>query len=127
MKPLNKVQKSHEFGDFAEEIAAQEYMRKGYVVLERNWRSGKTEIDIIAQKEDTVIIIEVKARNGKGEDALSAVTTDKRKRMIRAADTYLKKLPGNLNYRFDIVTCTGTSEQYTLEILEDAFVSTDVF
>ena len=116
-----------EFGKFAEEVAVQHYIKKGYTILERNWRLGKTEIDIIAQNADTLILIEVKARSGRDEDALSAVTTDKRKRMIRAADSYLRKMQGRLDYRFDIVTVTGTIQNYEIDVYEDAFVATDVF
>lgn len=118
---------AYDFGKFAEEIAAQEYLRKGYTILESRFRLGKNEIDIIAQKDNTVVIIEVKARSEHWEEALSAITTDKRKRMIRAADAFIRKLKGDYQYRFDIVTCTGNKNKYKLEIYEDAFLATDVF
>lgn len=122
-----KKQKANEFGDFAEELACQEYIKNGYTILERNWRLGKTEIDIIARKDDLIILIEVKARSGKDEDAISAVTSDKRRRMVRAADSYIKKQVGSYDYRFDIVACTGNIKNYDLEIVEDAFLAADLF
>lgn len=122
-----KKKEAGDFGKYAEELASREYIMRGYAILERQYRMGKTEIDIIAQKNDLIVIIEVKARSGEDEDALSAVTIDKRKRMIRAADAYLKRLPGLYDYRFDIVTVTGNKDQYELEIYEDAFMATDVF
>lgn len=124
---MNKRQEANEFGKFAEDVTAQYYIKNGCTILERNWRLGKTEIDIIAQNQDTLIVIEVKARSGNDEEAISSVTTDKRKRMIKAADAYLKKLQGNLDYRFDVVALTGNIKSYTMEVFEDAFVSTDVF
>ena len=126
MKKERKRQ-AQEFGHFAEEIIAQQYIKRGYAILERNWTLGKTEIDIIAQKDATVIIIEVKARSGKDEDALSAITPDKRRRMIRAADSYLKRLTGIYDYRFDIATVTGDTLNYEVNIFEDAFLAADLF
>ncbi|MCH5235712.1 MAG: YraN family protein [Muribaculaceae bacterium] len=127
MDKVDKIHQAHEFGKFAEEIASQYYLRNGYVILERNWRLRKTEIDLIAQKDDLIVIAEVKARSGEDEEALSAVTTDKRKRMIKAADFYLKSLPGLYNYRFDIITMTGNIEKYQLDVYEDAFLAADIF
>lgn len=120
-------QKALEFGLFAENQAADYYIKNGYTIRERRWKMGKTEIDLIAQKDDVIVLIEVKARNGKGEDALSAVNQDKRRRMIRAADNYLKGLQGSFYYRFDIVTCTGNIEDYQMEVYDDAFLAADLF
>lgn len=116
------------FGKIAEEAVAHEYIKTGYVILEQNWRLGKTEIDLIAQKEDQIIFIEVKARTGENSDPVEAVTRDKRKRMIRAADAYLKTLTGDYSYRLDIASVIMHLDgQMTLDILEDAFLSADLF
>lgn len=123
----HKVQLAHEFGLFAEEKATEEYIKRGCVVLERRWRLGKTEIDIIVQEGDTIVIIEVKGRSGRDMSPLEAITPDKKRRMVKAADVYIRRLKGTYNYRFDIVTITGNKDQYTLEILEDAFLSADIF
>ena len=123
---LKKIE-AKEFGRYAEEMATQEYIRRGYVIKERNWRLGKTEIDIIAQSGDILVIIEVKARKKDEIEALSAITVDKRKRMIRAADAYLRSFQGNFSYRFDIVACSGTIGDFNMKIYEDAFLATDLF
>lgn len=122
----DKKQNYYEFGLIAEEKVAEEYIKKGYTILDRRWKLGHTEIDIIAQRDNEIIIIEVKARSGNDEDALSAVTFDKRRRMVKAADSYLRRLKGEYNYRFDIVACTGSKEKFDIEIYEDAFLSTDL-
>lgn len=126
MNSESKIE-AYEFGLFAEEMVAEAYIKKGYTILERRWKVGKTEIDLIAQKDNIVVIIEVKARSGKGEDALSTVTSDKRKRMVKAADVYLKRLEGQYDYRFDIATVTGNKSSFNMDIFEDAFVSADIF
>lgn len=122
-----KKAEAKEFGEFCEEIAAQEYIRNGYTVKERGWRLGKIEIDLIAMKENVVVIVEVKARATDEEDALEAVNLAKRKRMIKAADAYLKFLPGDFYYRFDIVTFVGSKKSYEMTMHEDAFFATDIF
>lgn len=124
---IQKKLSANEFGKFAEEVTAGEYIKRGYTVLEREWKLGKTEIDIIAQKEDTIVLVEVKARENGIREAMDAVSADKRRRMIRAADAYIRKLPGNLSYRFDIAACAGNIQNYRLEIFEDAFLATDLF
>ena len=118
--------KARKFGEFAEEMAANEYISRGYTVRERKWRLGKTEIDLIAQKENVIVIIEVKSRGMGGREALMAVNYDKRRRMVRAADAYLHRCQGFFEYRFDIVACSGTEEDFNLEIFENAFLATDL-
>lgn len=121
-----KKLEANEFGAFAEEKAVMEYIKKGYTILERNYHSGKSEIDIIAQTDNCLVLVEVKARRGEGE-AMAAVKPDKRRRMVKVADNYLRKLTGDYDYRFDIVAVTGDMNNYKIEILEDAFVSADMF
>ena len=55
----------NDFGAQGEDIAIDYLRRKGYVILDRNWRSGHREIDIVARKDDTVVFVEVKARDRK--------------------------------------------------------------
>lgn len=123
----SKIHEAQELGDFAEEMAANEYIKKGYAILEKNWYLGKTEIDIIAQVDNIIVFIEVKARSGKNQSPFEAVTHDKKKRMTRAADNYIRRLKGDYEYRFDLVGFTGTKNKYELEILEDAFLAADFF
>lgn len=116
-------ERDKEFGKFAEQKAAEYYIVRGYAIRERNWRLGKIEIDVIAQIDNIIVFCEVKARSGKDVNAVEAVTPDKMKRMVRAADNYLKSLQGDWEYRFDIFALTGNFEKFETEILEDAFVS----
>lgn len=122
-----KKLQAYDLGVSAEEIVANHYIQRGYTVLERRWMMKKTEIDLIVQKEDTIVIVEVKARSGKDEDAISTVTSDKRHRMVKAADAYISSLKGTYEYRFDIATVTGNKSDYVVECYEDAFVGADIF
>ena len=124
---IDKVHEAHEFGEFAETKASEEYVKNGYAILERRWRMGKIEIDIIAQTENTIVFIEVKARSGRDLDPLESITHDKKLRMVRAADSYIRRLQGNYDYRFDFVTITGNKDTFSLEVLKDAFLAADIF
>lgn len=112
-----------EFGKFAEEKAAEFYISNGYAIRERNWRLGKIEIDIIAQEGNTIVFIEVKARSGRDMSPADAVTLDKMKKMTRGADSYLKSMNGDYEYRYDIFALTGDFITYSTEVFMDAFVS----
>lgn len=79
------------------ENAAVDFLRKnGYTVIERNFRAGKNEIDIIVSDKSYLIFVEVKARtcNANGElpygSPASAVTYDKQKRTLSAAKEYMR-------------------------------------
>lgn len=122
-----KIHEAHDFGAFAETLAAREYIKRGYVILEKNWRLGKSEIDLIAQKDNVIVLIEVKARSGRDVKPIESITHDKKRRMTRAADHYIRRLKGDFDYRFDFFAVTGNREQYEIELLEDAFLAADFF
>ena len=125
-KKLSKRELAYLFGKLAEERVSQYYLCRGFTVLERNWRMGKTEIDLIVRKDELIIMVEVKARGNNENDAIDAVSPDKRRRMVKAADSFLQQIEGDARYRFDVAACTGTIEDFRVEILEDAFIPTDL-
>lgn len=113
---------SREWGQKAEDIAYEYFLKEGYIIKERNWRLGNSfEIDLILQCNHTLIFAEVKARQTL-EEALDAVDVKKRKKMIKAADVYLRYQKEEFEYRFDIITVIGTPEHYILEHYPDAFI-----
>lgn len=122
----SKKDRDRQLGKFAEQKAAERYIKQDYVVLERNWKLNKTEIDLILQKGDLIVFAEVKARSGENGEPVDAVTVDKMRRMIRASDVYIGSLPGEYFYRFDIVGFKGDFNDYEMEFYEDAFLTTDV-
>lgn len=109
------------WGAFAEQKAAEYLRTSGYVVRERNLRFRNIEIDIIAQKENVIVFVEVKVRSGNDQDPIEAVDTRKRNKMIAGADIYLRNLKHDYYWRFDIIALTGTPESYNLDHVQDAF------
>ena len=113
----------HELGKLGEELAAEYIVKKGYQILERNWRSGHKEIDIIALQDDVLVIVEVKTRktDDYGEPEI-AVGRDKQRMLIRAADAYVRFKNLDVDVRFDIISIVITDNEPEIEHIEDAFI-----
>lgn len=117
-----KKERDYEFGRFAEKIATEMLITKGYAIREHNWRCGKCEIDIIAQQGTEIVFIEVKARSNNWARPDQAIDLRKMRLLSRAADSYLRNLPLNFSFRFDVITLTGDFDNYHTEHIEDAFL-----
>lgn len=112
----------NEFGQISEDRAAAYLMAHGYTIRNRNWRLGHKELDIVAQKNGMLIIIEVKARkNELFGDAADAVTNNKIYNTIQAANAYVRYHHIDMPVRFDIIAITGEPGSQTVEHIEDAF------
>lgn len=112
------------WGKQAENIVCEYLIAKGYTVRERNWRpkTSHSEIDIIAQKDETLIFVEVKARSDKDTDPTEALTKEKVKNLVRGANSYLLTQEFPFYYRFDVAAVNGNVDDYVLDYLEDAFL-----
>ena len=115
----------NEFGQKGEDIAIEYLKKKGYKILERNWVSGKHEIDIIAKESKYIIVVEVKARhsNFAGEPE-TAVTHEKQRSLIQAANTYVRKMNLAEEVRFDIISILIVKGKEQINHIEDAFYPT---
>lgn len=95
-------------GDEGEEITAEYIVGKGYEIIERNYRYGKGEIDIIAKDPETgeTVFIEVKSKkNLEFGDPVYSVTKNKIKQIKRMAELYLyDKEIDEIDCRFDVIT-----------------------
>jgi putative endonuclease len=105
------------------ETAAVEYLKaKGYKIRHVNWYKGHLELDIVAQTDEELVIVEVKTRSGNDwELPEDAVNNTKIKRIISAADFYIKSFDIDLPARFDIISIVGTFPNFEIEHIEDAF------
>lgn len=113
----------NELGTLGEELATKFLQREGYIILERNWRFQKAEIDIIAQKEtDTLVFVEVKTRNSAFfGDPQSFVTPSKIKLLVKAANEYMIANTLDIEARFDIIAVLKNSTEERIEHFENAF------
>jgi putative endonuclease len=95
-------------GARGESLACDFLARKGFKILERNYRSRAGEIDVIARKRDLLLFVEVKTRRSdrRGRGVL-AVTPAKLGKLAAAARVYVMKArPRGMRYRFDVVEVT---------------------
>jgi putative endonuclease len=114
-----------DLGRQGEDLAADFLVKKGYRILEKNWRQWRNELDIIAMDGKFLVIVEVKTRQSTvfGEPE-TAVTRDKQRTLIRAANAYIRSKHIENEVRFDIISViiSKTSEQ--IHHIEDAFYPT---
>ena len=109
-------------GNKGEMLASRYLLDKGYAVLHCNWRSGHKEIDIIAKERDVLVFVEVKTRSSEVfGNVFDAVTPQKMRNIILAADAYIQKNMIDLPVRFDVVTIVKEGDTHRIEHVRDAF------
>ena len=102
-------QKEKKAANFGEEAAAKYLKQKGYKIVKKNYRLKFGEIDIIAEKDGVIVIVEVKQR---GENAMysprEAVNFSKQKKIKRTAEYYrIKSGLTDRFFRFDVIEVVG--------------------
>lgn len=114
--------KHNELGELGEDLAVEELEKNGYIIVERNWRYKKAEIDIIARKNEVLAIVEVKTRSSDYfGDPQDFVNTKKIKMLVEAVNEYVNSKDLEVEVRFDIIAIIKNENKFTIEHLEDAF------
>lgn len=112
----------NELGKKGEQLAIEFLQKNSYAILETNWTFQKAEIDIIAQKGNTLAIVEVKTRSsidfGLPQDF---VKSKKIQLLVKAVNEYVSSHDLDVEIRFDIVAIHKENSEYHIEHLEDAF------
>ena len=116
------MSKHYELGKEGEQLAVDFLQKKGYQILDRNWRFQKAEVDIIAQVSKTLAVVEVKTRStsefGNPQDF---VKPQKIRLLVNAVDEYVQQNDLDVEVRFDIIAITKKGNGFDIEHLEDAF------
>ena len=116
------TRESLKYGEEAETFALSFLKKKGYDILERNFKTRFGEIDLVARDNNTIVFIEVKARKsplfGGPAGALTAV---KKARLGRLAAFYLKTKGHAGKARFDVVLITGGLDAPVVDLIQNAF------
>ena len=112
----------NELGKKGEELAVEYLRENGYKILDRNWTFQKAEIDIIAEKDNILAIIEVKTRSstdfGLPQDF---VKPKKIQLLVKAVNAYINDREIDFEVRFDIIAVQKNGESFVVEHLTDAF------
>ncbi|KFF14311.1 YraN family protein [Chryseobacterium soli] len=117
----------NDFGKKAEDLAVEYLKKNGYKILVRNFRFKKNEIDIIAEKDHLIVVVEVKARS---TDFFilpqEAVTKTKIKSIVSAANYFMEEFNKNQEVRFDIMSVLADEKRnLNIEHIENAFEAFD--
>jgi putative endonuclease len=116
--------KHNEFGKEGEDIATKYLQENGYQIIDRNWRFHKKELDIVATKDDYLIVVEVKSRSTDYfEHPADAITPAKIRFLVKATQAYVDLREIKQEVRFDVISVIKKGESYQLEHIEDAFIA----
>ncbi len=112
----------NELGKKGEQLAVDYLIKKGYTIVQRNYRFQKAEVDIIAKIKDTLAIVEVKTRStadfGNPQDF---VKPKQIQRLVKAVDEYVIVNKLDIEVRFDIIAIVRQGKAFTIEHIENAF------
>lgn len=102
---------------------AVEFLEKeGYEIIETNWRFQKAEVDIIAKKENTLAIIEVKTRSSLDFGLPQEFVKPKKiQLLVKAVNEYVIRNDLEVEVRFDIIAVHLEGKSLVIEHLVDAF------
>lgn len=122
MLKIQLVSNHLQVGNSGEELAEQFFMFRGFTVLEKNWRTGRLEVDLILKEKNCLIFCEVKTRSG-DFDTLpeDAVTSKKINNLIKAAGHYIEASGHDGPVRFDLVSVLLLPHGKRLFYMPDAF------
>jgi len=112
----------NQLGQIGEELGAKYLEQEGFVVLYKNWRYSRQEVDLIVENENFLIFVEVKTRKndlfGKPEVAVNA---KKQRFLIKAASAYCRTHKIKKEIRFDILAIIHNESKTEINHFENAF------
>ncbi|MEJ2684428.1 MAG: YraN family protein [Candidatus Sulfobium sp.] len=109
-------------GREGEDIALAFFRKKGYRIVEKNFRTVFGEIDIIARDRDVLVFIEVKTRaDDSFGSPFEAVDRRKREKIRKVALCFMKKLKKEVPARFDVLSIESVGADRRIEHIKDAF------
>ena len=113
------------FGRLGEAIAARWLEARGWRVLDRRYRVGHRDIDLVVELGDTIAFVEVKARRSNElVDPIEAVNWKKRNELARSASIWIdRRGGGELVYRFDVIGVLVVNGRVRIRHVENAFPS----
>lgn len=112
----------NELGKLGEELAVAFLTKEGYQILETNWRFDKAEIDIIAQKDNILAVVEVKTRSSLDFGLPQEFVKPKKiKLLVKAINEFVEKYDLDANVRFDIIAISKINGNFNIEHIEEAF------
>jgi putative endonuclease len=112
-------------GNFGEDLASAYLERNGYLIRERNFVFEKAEVDIIAEKDNFLVVVEVKTRASEDYGTIMDFVSDRQiKQIINATEGYINLTETDLDTRFDVIAVILDQNPPKIDHLEGAFYPT---
>jgi len=109
-------------GKEGEDLAADFLKKKGFRIIEKNYRTVFGEIDIIARDHDVIVFVEVKTRAGNAfGHPFEAVNQKKIEKIRKVALCFMKSIKQEPPARFDVLSITRDGGKTCVEHIQDAF------
>lgn len=110
------------------ELLAQHYLRQNnFSIRHTNWRYGNKELDIIATKNNTLHVVEVKTRSTNyWQEPKQAVVLRKQKNILAATQAYIVRENINFDTQFDVISIVMDETNYRLEYIPNAFNASEI-
>lgn len=124
MTDMNELKTKYQVGKDGEDKACEYLVQNSYNIIERNFRCRSGEIDIIANKDDLILFVEVKTRQGISYGfPAEAVNEKKRHRLILSARYFLagRSRYANYKYRMDVIEVFVKGSSFCIHHIENAF------
>jgi len=122
------MDKRSELGKIGEDITSKKLEREGFCILHKNYRKRSGEIDIIAQKEEILIFVEVKMRRKPLFDLSYLIVPSKQKKIITVAKEYISRYDHSDKIcRFDVALIEGTKDNHKMTYFENAFTEAEYY
>lgn len=110
-------------GEAGERVAETWLAQRGWVILDRRFRNGHRDLDLVAEREGVVAFVEVKARTGKDfGQPVEAVNWRKQRELSRSASVWIARFGrSEQTFRFDVVGVLMDGERVRVQHIENAF------
>jgi len=114
---------SQELGERGERIAEAWLAQRGWRILDRRFRRGHRDLDLVAEREGVVAFVEVKARRGRSfGDPVEAVNWRKQRELTRSASVWMARFGGGKQlFRFDVIGVLMDESGVRVRHVENAF------
>ena len=115
MKPTDR-------GRIGEDLVVAYLLKQGFRIVARNYRFGKAEIDIIAQKGNRLSVVEVKWRSSVGFGLPQSFVTPKKQRLlVSATNHFVQTQDLDVEVSLDIISILKDNNRHIIEFIENAY------
>lgn len=124
----SEIDSNQAFGDYGERLVLDYLLQQGFTLLAKNYWQRCGEIDIIAQRKELIVFVEVKLRNNRYFNNSEVIVLSKIKKIIRTARYYIAAHHLNNHiFRFDVALVERIGDAFELNYIERAFAESDYY